>query len=344
MYFCTEEVQLKIKSFLKWLIKAAAACIIAFAVVSCGCALYYNIPVHYSNETGATDYKWEKSKFYSRGTEGFALGRTNDDGFNNQENPDGKSIDILFTGSSHGEGFNVAQDKNCVSVLNSLFDGEMFAYNIATSSHNLPYLCKDLDAALSEYRPSKYVVIECQSVELKTDAARQAVDGTLPQLESDSEGILGVLQKVPYFRLMYLQLSNIGAEKEKEKSEPLPDTPDGEYKDALEKMIEKISADSLSHNVKPIIIYHPHFSVDENLRITMQHNEKYVELFRAVCEKNGVTFISMEDDFVSAFKNEHKIPYGFSNTEIGSGHLNEYGHSLLAQKLYKTIEDMEAEK
>lgn len=335
---------MKLRKIVLWFIKAIIACIIAFTLMTGCCVLYYNIPVHFTNESGATDYKWEESKFYSRGTEGFALGKTDSNGFNNKENPDGKTINILFTGSSHGEGFNVAQDEVCTSRLNDLFKGDKFVYNIATSSHNLPYLCKDLDAALTEYKPTEYVIIECQSVELKTDAMTQAVDGTLPLLESESEGVVGLLQKVPYLRLLYLQMSNINASKKTASAEALPEMPDSEYSSALTAMIEKIKADSDKHSVTPIIIYHPHFSIDESGKVITQHNSNYVELFSSLCSKNGITFINMEDDFIREYTESYTIPYGFSNTAIGEGHLNTDGHKLLAQKLYDTIEDMEAEK
>ncbi len=336
---------MKFNVFFKWLIKAAVACVIAFAVVSGGCVLYYNIPVHFANETGATDYKWEKSKFYSRGTEGFALGRTDSDGFNNKENPNGRTVDILFTGTSHGEGYNVSQNKICVSRLNDLFGDDMFAYNIATAGHSFPYLCRNLDAALSLYKPAKYVIMECQSVELKADAVAGAIDGTLPRLKSESGGIIGMLQKVPYLRLMYLQLSNIRKGKDDEDSSlPLPENPDIEYSAALETLIEKVKATTEKHNVTPIIIYHPHFTVEGADKIIMLHREKYVDIFKKTCDKNDITFVNMEDDFIKAYEQERKIPYGFSNTAIGEGHMNSYGHRLLAQRIYETIEDMEEAK
>ena len=336
---------MKLKKFFKWAIKAAAACVIALAVMSGVCLLYYNVPVHYDNETGATDYKWEKSKFYSRGTEGFALGRTDSDGFNNAEEIGGRNVDILFTGSSHVEGYNVSQKKNCVTRLNQMFDGEMFTYNIATSSHNLPYICKNLDDALSFYKPQKYVIIECQSVEPRKEQMLSAVDGTLMHLKSSSGGIVGMMQKIPYFRLIYLQLSNIQAKNnENEEASAEMTVPDKEYADAMNAMLEKIKSTADRHNVTPLIVYHPHFSVDSEGKITMLHNEKTVELFTNLCAEQGIKFASLESDFVNAYKNEHRIPYGFSNTQIGTGHMNAYGHELLAKRIFAEIEDMEAAK
>ena len=100
------------RRFFLWLGKAALAGLLAFALLCFFCLLYYNVPVHDVNPTGATEYKWEPGRFYSRGTEGFAMGRTNSDGFNNLfDYAPGDPIDILLMGSSHMEGFNVAQGK-----------------------------------------------------------------------------------------------------------------------------------------------------------------------------------------------------------------------------------------
>ena len=62
---------------------------------------YYNIPVSVEMSDESTDWKWEANFFYSRGTEGFAWGKTNNDGYLNafdysEETP----LDVLIMGSS----------------------------------------------------------------------------------------------------------------------------------------------------------------------------------------------------------------------------------------------------
>ena len=333
------------KGLLKWIIKAIIACTIAFAMVSGGCLLYYNIPVHYSNSSGATDYKWEAGKFYSKGTEGFALGKINNDGFNNKDDYNGQQIDILFMGSSHGEGFNVAQDKNCVSLLNDKFEGAMYTYNIATSGHAIFDVVSNINNACKAYHPTKYLVVECQSLSTKKENLIAAVEGTLEKNESKSGGLIGFLQKSPFLRLVYFQLSNMSSAQESDaNASTMPDTPDAEYIKAVNDFVEKIKNDSETNNVTPIVVYHPHFSIDGDGKITVQAKESYSDLFAKVCNEKGITYIDMLVDFVNGYRNDKKLPYGFSNTAIGEGHLNEYGHSLLADRIYQTIEDMEAAK
>ena len=336
---------MKFKEIAKWVTKAIIACMIAFAIVSGGCFLYYNVPVHYSNETGATDYKWEKSKFYSRGTEGFALGRTDSDGFNNIKSPDGRRIDILFMGSSHGEAYNVSQKNSCVSVMNELYGGKYYTYNIAVSGHTLAQLCSNLKAALEQYRPSKYVVLECPSVSLKYKSFEGAVNSTLAELESESGGLIGVLQKVPYLRLMYRQLSNLSEDGEQDENTAVKEEKsDADYEKIINQFIAKIKSECDGYGVEPIIVYHPHLQLNSDGTASVTHGEKNISRFDRLCRENGVTFVDMSDTFLEVYEKEHKLPYGFSNTAAGTGHLNSFGHRLLAEKIVSTTEDMEAEK
>ena len=106
------------KKNLKWLFKAIVAGCAALVLLNLFAFFWYNVPVHYENPSGATEYVWERHKFYSKATEGFALGRTNNEGFNNiNDYHEGDSIDILLMGSSHTEGFNVAQDENSGAII-----------------------------------------------------------------------------------------------------------------------------------------------------------------------------------------------------------------------------------
>ena len=106
------------KKFGVWILKAIAGGVIALLALNAFAMLYYNVPVHYTNPDGAPENKWETSTYYSKGTEGFAWGVTNNDGFNNlRDYTPGERIDILLMGSSHMEGFNIAQDENAGALV-----------------------------------------------------------------------------------------------------------------------------------------------------------------------------------------------------------------------------------
>ena len=63
-----------------------------------------------------------------------------------------------------------------------------------------------------------------------------------------------------------------------------------------------------------------------------------------LCEEKGICFIDLCPRFLELYETEHLLPYGFSNTTMGSGHLNKVGHELIADELYKHFTEKTEEK
>lgn len=107
-----------------FLLKLFISIILTFLFLTIFCYFYYNIPSHEEVLDSSTDYKWEANKFYSRGTEGFAFGKTNNDGYINIEDyKEDTNVDILILGSSHMESYEVLLNETTTSQLNSLLGG-----------------------------------------------------------------------------------------------------------------------------------------------------------------------------------------------------------------------------
>ena len=47
----------------------------------------------------------------------------------------------------------------------------------------------------------------------------------------------------------------------------------------------------------------------------------------------------MSVPFTESYRRKHVLPYGFLNSRIGTGHLNIYGHRIIADSLEKILED-----
>ena len=192
------------KETVKWIVKALLAGLAAFAVLCAACAFYFNVPVRVSNPDGTTEYRYEPNRRYFRGTEGFGTGRTNNEGFNNlRDYKHGDTINILLMGSSHMEGFCVPQADSAAAVLNRLFGGEKYVYNIGMAAHTFPYCAEHLDKALSVYAPTDAVVIELAKLGYAPAELDAAADGTLPEIRAHEGGIVTAAQKIPYLRLFY---------------------------------------------------------------------------------------------------------------------------------------------
>ena len=115
---------MKSKINFNFLLKLFISIILAFIILTIFCYFYYNIPSHKKVLDNSTDYKWESNKFYSRGTEGFAFGKTNNDGYINIEDyNEDTDVDILILGSSHMESYEVLLNETTTSQLNILLGG-----------------------------------------------------------------------------------------------------------------------------------------------------------------------------------------------------------------------------
>ena len=331
------------RRFFLWLGKAALAGLLAFALLCFFCLLYYNVPVHDVNPTGATEYKWEPGRFYSRGTEGFAMGRTNSDGFNNLfDCAPGDPIDILLMGSSHMEGFNVAQEDNAAAQLNRLFAGEKTVYNIGTAGHTLLYCVKHLDAALDTYAPGQYVLLETMTLDFSPRDMDAVVSGTLADIPSRSGGVVRLLQKLPFLRLVYNNYFR-GAESFGDIAQPAPAaTPaPGEYDRALEALVDKLARESAAHGVKAVIVFNPGVGIAPDGSLSTRTKPEQLALFQQLCAEKGVAFLDLTEVYFDCYNEQHLLPSGFSNTAPARGHLNRVGHRLMAEALYAAIREWE---
>ncbi len=323
------------KRILIWALKAAAAGVAALLVLCALCMLYYNVPVHYTNETGTTEYRWQAGAYYRKGTEGFAFGRTNNDGFVNlNDYKQGEHIDILLMGSSHVEAMNVPLEENTAAVLNQLSGGASYCYSIGVSGHTLPYCVKHLERALELYEPEKYVVIETGTLSFPQSDIDAVLAGTLADIPSQSGGLVGLMQKLSYLRLFYTKYIKTGGEA------------DGAAADAgvvPEAVIARIGEICREKDVTPIIAYHSPVLVDESGQPYSQAAASELAAFRAACDENGVVFADASGDFVEGFRQYCRLPYGFLNTAPGAGHMNSWGHRLYAARIYETVEELEAQ-
>ena len=332
------------KKFFTWIGKAAVAGAAALLLLCLWCSFYYNVPIHYTNETGATEYKWESHKFFRKGTEGFAFGRTNNDGFNNlRDYTSGEQIDILLMGSSHMEGMNVQPEENAAAVLNRLFAGEKYTYNIGTSGHTLIYCLSNLEAALDTYTPGSYVVIESRTVSFETEELEKLVEGTVPPIPSRTGGLVELLQRAPYLRLIYTKYMKDTAQESGVATEnPVAPQNDGaRMQELLYCALDAAAESCRAHGVQPIIVYDPVIYMDESSAGYTDTAPADLAAMETACRENGIRFVDLTDSYLDGYMEQHKLPYGFANTSPGSGHMNAWGHGLFAQAVYQTVKEME---
>ncbi len=325
-----------------WFVKCICAGIVALGILSLFSVFYYNPPIHVPCESGATDYTRQAEVFWARGTEGIASGTTDESGYNNSFAKTEAKISVLLMGSSQTEGLYVDEDKNVGYRLNEMFaeNGETrYVYNIGMSSHNFLRNVSNLETALSVYQPAEYVVLETDYVDFTTEDVDLALQDQMVPLASYEDGFLYQVQKIPYAKLLYQQYKNY-----KENDIETTDIVKTEQANAafntpkVEELLMYIKEKADAHGVMPIIFYVPHLALGEDGTLTTSANAEKVACFSDLCSQNGIVFLDMTEDFVEEYTVNHRIVSGFSNTAECYGHLNRYGHELIAEKIYREIE------
>ena len=287
------------------IVKLSLSMLIAFVVLNAFCYFYYHLAIHHDNDSGATDYKWTPNYIIRRGTEGFAVSQTNNDGhMNSFDWHPGDRVKILIMGNSHMEASNVMTDESVASRLNSML-GDRSVYNIGTSGHHLVTIANNIRAAVGRYRPEEFVIIDITSIYPSGEAIKKMLDGEYKRIPSHSGGIVGLLQKSDYLRLLWAQYKNFQM-----------DAGDG---------------------LGVIIVYHPSIKLDHDGKLNFTHEAEDVQHFAKICAETNIEFLDMSTRFAKEYEESHILPNGFINTPVGAGHLNREGHRMIADELYRMI-------
>ena len=312
---------------------------LAFLILTCFCFFYFNIPPRCPEPSGATDYRWDKNTFYSRCTEGFSWGFTNSEGYTDSiDYIDGDYVDVLLMGSSHLEGFQVLPEDRLAARLRMKMPKES-VYSIGMSGHNFLICCCNLDTALKKYEPSRAVVIETGTVWFSDSELERAADGSLKDITAYSNWLIGTLQKNPFLRLLYSQFQGYRKTKSEtpffpqyvtEEQSQARDLPDSEL---LGRLLRKINGIAQEYQVQVIVIYHPAIGLSADGSVQRKDDPQAVRQFEQICVREGILFCDMGERFLSEYKENHVLPYGFFNSSVGNGHLNRYGLEMMAEEL-----------
>ena len=107
--------------------------------------------------------------------------------------------------------------------------------------------------------------------------------------------------------------------------------------DAYTALLEQCFASLREVTDKPIVlIYHREPQMDENgvsFPLESIENHPLITLVASLCETYDITLIDPTTAYMENYAKNHTLPYGFSNTVYGEGHLNAVGHELIASLL-----------
>jgi hypothetical protein len=295
-------------------------------------------PARVKNESGATEYRWKSNSHKITIEEGFAYIETDEDGFNDAYEAADDKVDILLMGSSHMEAYNVGAKKNTGYLLNGKLPE--YTYNIGISGHQIWNCVENMEAAVREYRPAEYVVLETATIELSITEMQAVLDGTYTtKMTPDNKLIFYLKSVLPAACTIMKSLRNwekMGSEDDSGVSEQ---DYTGEYAAILNAFLAKAAAPVTESGAKLIIFYHPPATIDESGNYADPTNPKARDLFQEACEANGILYVDMTEPFEKLYNEQHRLAHGFINTGVGVGHLNKYGHEVIADTLVSVINE-----
>ena len=322
------------------LIKCMAAGIVALMILSVFCYFFSYSGTRVKNKSGATDFKWASNEFKSNAFEGYSWFHMDKHGFNNIDDSS-KNPDILLMGSSHMEAANVKQSDSVASRLSQKLSLDV--YNIAMSAHTIYNCVNNMDAAVNQYKPSDYVILETMTTQLSVGQMQSVIDGKFVKYDSADSGMFYYLQKYcPALKNIYKQISvwSSGSSRSAVGADADTSKADKNYEDTLHKFLSKAKNAAAKSGAKLVIFYHPEIKIDKNANAyTVVENKEKFELFEKTCEELSIIYVDMTDTFLDMYKQQHILPYGFSNTAVSAAHLNKHGHEAITQQIIKSISE-----
>lgn len=321
------------------IVKVIGAVVLATIILSALMLSYKYCDNSVLNYGNGTDYKWVPEAWMSTMEEGFSSLHMDANGFNNSHPLSVDSnVDVLVMGSSNMEAVQVKAEENAAYLLANQLNANV--YNIGISGHYIYTCVKNLNDAVKEYNPKSYVIIETNTVALQEPYMKQVLDNDYPNIERNTSRAYYLLNRyIPMAKQLIIHLE------EWMKSDYLEDESDNQDTDFSSIQYAELINDFMCYSAhsmegteaKLIILYQPITQIDESGNMVDTTNKDALLAFSNACELNGIIFVDMTEPFEKLYNEQHQLAHGFVNTAVGTGHLNEYGHKVIADTLAEII-------
>lgn len=326
-----------------------AASVVATLILSLILSVYNMVPQRVENQFHNTDYCWEPNSIWLSMVEGISYGKYDANGFNNLEVVD--NPDVLIVGSSHMDAAQVPQKQSTFYYLSQMLEDRLTVYNMGTAGHTFAKLCDYLPKSLEAYKKvPKYILIETYSTVVSDTDANNILNHTVNKTPVSNNRILKLLDRVPFFHVIFYQLDGGLIKKLSDDGAEYPSAKqDSDNIDSKKTEIDKAPYDEVfgylealqkEYNTQIVIFYHPTEEFNADGTVTFTHNDTYDTFFESAIEHN-IAFVDTTAEFEDMYARDHSVPHGFITGKIGEGHLNPDGHYAVAKSLYQAIAQME---
>ena len=336
-----------VREFGKWMI----AILCALFVLNMVTFAFYH-PVHQLERNGGSTHGlMVAGQWGLYGTEGWGIQTIDSRGYPNPELPLEEEYYCII-GSSQTEGFHSMKGERFCDILNKRmgYEDSLKYYNIAHSGYLFDDMAKHFKGITEEFPEMKGIIFEINQTGYSTDGLRSALDqvgydedkdsysALISNMDKRERMLIAFKNYFPVFRLLSLQAKTyLGDEYQKVNGVSVSENKQEEVDYAV--LLDQVMALMRSQFDGEIyIVYHPMTTLNDDGTLAVNYGETD-EIFQKCCEKYSIEFINMGPDFEDAFYKDHHAAYGFWNTTLESGHMNKYGHELIADRLYQQLKN-----
>jgi hypothetical protein len=145
------------------------------------------------------------------------------------------------------------------------------------------------------------------------------------------------LKDILYVRLFLFQIKQFREKANKNNLKNFDEFINDDYLQTINMVMQRLNQTAVDNNTQLIIFYHPHLTLNKDGSASVATDNVYLKIFKSACSNNGIYFFDMADVFMEEYQTSHILPYGFANTAVGTGHLNKNGHRIIAEELFRQI-------
>ena len=311
------------------------------------CYFYYSPVLETANYEKFTGAKNVPSDHNLRGIEGYGNIIIDENGFNNQVDFAMDEAEILFIGSSQTEAQQVNAKENYVSLINQEYSATK-AYNLGISGETFSSTFFRIVPLKENFPNAKMFVFEInkmpsledlQQIEmLLSEDKIDNMPGKAMSWMNNNPVTLKAMSMFPMIRLLKYQYVQ-WKEKTNGNTKAIPEsTLDADaYKQELRRVL--LLGKEKAGTTEIIIFNLAHTRLNKAGDVEIIPDQGENEIFQKVCSDISMTYIDMAGPFTTAYQREHVLPYGFLNSPIGTGHLNRYGHRIIADTMETVLKD-----
>lgn len=340
-----------LKNFIQWILAAVLAFVLANILI----LPYWYAPGWVSRDTGATPAIYHAGKTVINGYEGYGWAHVDERGYLNENKPLADEV-VLVLGCSHTKGIEVPMDKRYTSLLNDQLSGgddsKLYVYNMAIDGFYFPQIVDGFKAALQEIPSVSSIVIEIPTTEYAPSdftgyATRQYSENftgtTAFQNQSLSSEFQTKIKETFPLASLYLSKQFVFSGLDKtpflyeantQSENPFPPNIQSDYQIAIKNSFEAMRS---IWDGQILVIYHPKVELQPDGSVKVIDSIS-VPWFLDVCSQYDIDMVGAGGLWGEIYASSHILPYGFSNTAPGQGHLNTDGHKYMAYLIAQFLE------